>query len=117
MGCDTAIAAPVYNGYDNELRLILFNAGQALADLSGLTRVTVSPGGAAAVIDSDTAPGAIRWSDQESYRGQAVDVLTLKLGGEGLPAGVYEGVELVIYDAVYINGLKLETPLKLTVFD
>lgn len=114
MGCSAPIAAPIYTGRDNVIRLVLFQDGDVLADLSAVTRVTIDLGGT--VIDSDIAGGSvIWWTDQEAYRGQNVDVLSLQLGDQGIAAGAYSDVVIVVYDAIYTNGLRLENDIKLTV--
>jgi len=116
MSCASRIAARVYLNRDNILQLVLFRDGDVLTDLSAVTRVTVDLDGGTTVVDSDIAGGSvIWWTDTTQYRGREVDILSLQLGDQGITAGVYEDVAVVIYDAVYTNGLRLETPLKLTV--
>ena len=115
MPCLDAIAAPVYAGRDNVLTLVLYADGVLLADLSGVTRAVVDLDGGTTVIDSDSAPGAIWWTDTANHRGQSVDVLTLQLGNQGIAAGTYSGVEVILYDSTYPNGLQVENPITLTV--
>ncbi len=120
MEIDGLIAFPVYSGRDNVVRLVLFDRGEPL-DLTPVTRVTLDLNGT--LIDSDTAgPGVIWWTDTQAYRGQTVTVLALQLGDQGIPAGSYGDadddlgpVELVVYDATYINGLRVENPVAVTV--
>lgn len=115
MGCPESIRDKVFDGRDNVLRYVLYADGDALADLSGVTRVTIDPGGAASLIDSAVVgSGVIWWTDQAQHRGETVDVLSLKLGGQGVALGTYENVEIVVYDAVYTNGLEVETDIELT---
>jgi len=105
MACSNPIAAPVYIGRDNIIRLVLFRDGTVLDDLSGVTRVTVDIDGGTTVIDSDVVGGSvIWWTDTTQYHGQTVDVLSLQLGGQGIAAGTYTDVKLVVYDAIYTNG-------------
>jgi hypothetical protein len=115
--CIARIRAPVYNGRDNSIALVLETEAGVLADLSGLTRVVVDLDGGTTVVDSDTAtPGAITWTSQELDAGALVDVLRLKLGGEGLVPASYPDVAVIIYDAGdYTNGLRFETEVELTV--
>lgn len=116
MSCAQAIRAPVYIGRDNVIRLVLITDGDVLADLSAVTRVTLDLDGGTTVVDSAIAGGSvIWWTDTDTYRGATVDVLSLQLGDQGLTAGTYSDVELVIYDAIYTNGLRLENDLQLTV--
>lgn len=115
MTCAQPILAPIYLGRDNLLRLVLSHDNAVLADLSAVTRVVVTFD-ADNVIDSDTAgAGVIWWTDTASHRGQTVDVLSLQLGDQAIPAGVYDEVAIVIYDATYTNGLRIENAIKLTV--
>jgi len=116
MACSNPIAAPVYIGRDNIIQLVLFRDGAVLDDLSGVTRVTVDLDGGTTVIDSDIAGGSvIWWTGTAQYHAQTVDVLSLQLGDQSIPAGTYTDVKLVLYDAVYTNGLQLENTIKLTV--
>jgi len=116
MNCANPIAAPVYIGRDNVIRLVLIRDGDVLSDLSAVTRVTVDLDGGTTVIDSDLAGGSvIWWTDTTEYRGASVDVLSLQLGDQGIAAGVYDDVAIVLYDAVYTNGLRLENAVKFTV--
>lgn len=113
MACYTT-SARVYNGRDNTISLVLLADGVVLADLSAVTRVTVAIGG----VDIDSAiagSGVIWWTDQAEYDGQMVDVLRLKLGQQGIPEGVYNDTDIVVYDAVYVNGLNVQTPVEITV--
>lgn len=120
MEIDGLLAFPVYTGRDNVERLVLFDRNEPL-DLAPVTRVTIDLNGT--VIDSDiTGAGVIWWTDQQAYRGQTVTVLSLQLGDQGLTPGNYgDGeddlgpVELVVYDAMYLNGLRIENPIAVTV--
>lgn len=116
MGCAAnPIEAGVWTGRDNALALVLIADGQAVADLSGVTRAVVDLDGSQ-VVDSDlVGAGVIWWNEQESYRGALVDVLKLRLGGQGLTPGVYQNVEVVVYDGNNPNGLIVETGTKITV--
>ncbi len=116
MRCSAAILASVYNGADNTITLVLIADGDLLVDLSGVTRVVVEldPSN---IVDSDSS-SAIRWTEQESYRGQVTDVLRLQLGGEGLAVGEYAGVKITVYDSAdYLNGIRVENNIKITVLD
>lgn len=114
--CALPVTGQVFLGRDNPITLVLFGDGAVLSDLSGVTRVTVDFDGGATVIDSDTAPaGTIWWTDAKSWRGQTVDVLRLKLGAESIVAGDYADVVIVVYDATYPNGLRLEAPVQIEV--
>ncbi len=116
MTCFTTIKAPVYTGSDNIIRLVLIADGDVLADLSAITRVVLDLDGGTTVIDTDVVgAGVIWWTDQDQYRGQTVDVLSLQLGDQGIAVGTYENVALTIYDAIYVNGLRVENDLVLTV--
>ena len=113
MGCYTT-SARVYNGRDNIISLVLLDDGVVLTDLSPVTRATVEVAGV--LIDSATAGAdVIWWSQQAEYEGQMIDVLRLRLGEQGIPAGVYNDVDVVIYDSVYIQGLRVQTPVEFTV--
>jgi len=115
MGCPETIAAPIYSGRDNVLNLVLSADGVVLADLSGVTRAVVDLDGGTTVIDSDIAGGGvIWWTDTVSHRGATVDVLSLQLGDQGITAGTYSDVTVVIYDSTYPNGLQVENPITLT---
>jgi len=113
MGCYTT-SARVYNGRDNIISLVLLDDGAVMVDLSPVTRATVEVAGV--LIDSAVSgPTVIWWSEQAEYEGQMVDVLRLRLGEQSIPAGVYNDVDIVIYDGVYINGLRVQTPVEFTV--
>ena len=113
MGCYTT-SARVYNGRDNIISLVLLDDGSVISDLSPVTRATVEVAGV--LIDSlVSGPTVIWWTDQAEYEGQTVDVLRLRLGEQSIPAGVYNDVDIIIYDAIYINGLKVQTPVEFTV--
>ena len=113
MNLDAPITLTVRNGRDNVERLVLFDRFIPM-DLAAVTRVTLQLG--ATLVDSATASaGAITWTEQQAYRGDIVDVLSLKLGGEGLVPGVYSDVRLVVYDAVNVNGVEVENAAKVTV--
>ena len=114
MKCFGDIDATVYNGTDNSFALVLGADGKVLNELDGITRATIAINGT--VIDSDIAGGAvIWWTDQQQHRGQLVDVLKFRLGHEGLTPGEYAG-SVEIYDAAaYVNGLRLENDLAVTV--
>lgn len=115
MTCAQQILAPVYRGRNNLLRLVLSHDNAVLADLSAVTRVVVTLD-ADNIIDSDSvSSGVIWWTDTAQHRGQTVNVLTLQLGAQNIPAGVYDGVQITIYDATYTNGLRVENAIKLTV--
>lgn len=101
-----AIAIEVFNGRANHDEFVLQDIdGNLMDDLSDITRVIVSIG--SEVVDSNSSPNAIWWTDSETrtiyvngvnttYTG---DVLKLKLGSEGLTAGTNTGCCITIYDA------------------
>lgn len=110
------ISESVYNGRDNAIVAVLLNNDAPIADLSSVTRVTFTVG--ATTIDSDVVGSTVVWwTDSITYRGVSTNVIKLKLGGQSLTAGEYGGCELVIYDSVLTNGVQIENPFKVTVFD
>ncbi len=118
MNCYATIKSPVYNGSDNIITLVLIADGAVLADLSGVTRVVLDLDGGTTVIDTDVVGGGvIWWTDQSEYRGQTVDVLRMQLGDQNIAAGTYSDVALTVYDSIYLNGLRVENDLVLTVID
>lgn len=68
-------------------------------DLAGVTRMTLRFD-ATTTIDSQTSPGAFDWTTA-NYVGE----LILDLGGESIPAGIYQNVRLTIYDPTNPGGL------------
>lgn len=116
MYCAAPILAGVYSGRDNVISLVLVADGAVLSDLSGVTRVTVDLDSGTTVIDSDIAGSSvIWWTDSEAHRGETVDVLRMALGSEAIAAGTYDDVEIVVYDATYPDGLRVENDIRLTV--
>lgn len=111
------IAEAVYNGRDNIITLVLSNNGAVITDLSGLTRATVKIDATTTIDSAVAGSGVIWWTDSVSYRGTSTNVLRFKLGGQAITAGEYAGCEVVIYDATLTNGVQIESPLKLTVYD
>lgn len=118
MACFASVAAVIYNGTDNTISLVLIADGAVLADLSAVTRAVVDIDGTT-IIDSDVVGSTvIWWTDSQLYRGQSVNVLRLRLGGQGIAAGAYPDVKITIYDGVnYLNGLRVENPLPWSVVD
>lgn len=115
MTCVDTIKAPIYDGADNIISLVLIADGDVLADLSAVTRVVVDLDGSQ-IIDSDVVGGSVIWyNEQELYRGQLVDVLRLQLGDQGLIPGSYPDVAITVYDAIYTNGLRVENDILFTV--
>ena len=118
MSCSAPIAAAVYTGRDNVISLVLEADGERLADLSAVTRVTVDLDGGMTVIDSDVVGASvIWWTDQVSYRGALTDVLRLQLGDQSLAVGTYDDVEIILFDVTYPLGLRIETPVRITVHE
>lgn len=114
MTCPLPISFTVYTGKDNTVSLPVEGVdGAIVADLSVVTRVTFTVG--STTVDSDTAPGSIWWTGSVAFRGSTVDAIALKLGGAGLAAGRYTDCALVIYTAAAPNGLRIETPITVTV--
>jgi len=110
MQCLCPIPLEFYAGRDNPRTLVIANDRAAIADLSGVTRVTVQVG--EALIDSDLVDSrVIDWTGTVTYQGQSVDALRLALGGQPLDPGLYEDCELVIYDADHPGGLRIEDPI------
>ncbi len=116
MSCNAEVLAPIYTGNDNRVSLILFGNGRVLTSLASITQVIVEIAGL--TFDS-TVVGqtVIWWFESVEYRGEEIDVLRLKLGNLGIPAGTYEDVEITIFDAIYTNGLKIENNIIFTVLD
>ena len=116
MTCFNVIAAPVYSGRDNIISLLIKADGDILADLSGVTRVTVDMDGGVTVLDSDiVGSSVIWWTDSTTYRGETVDLLRLQLGDQGITAGTYDDVAIIVYDSTYTNGLQVENDIRITV--
>lgn len=88
--------------------------GEAVTDLSAITRVVFTAGGYQ--VDSAVAATAIWWDDSETRtitkdgadEAFTGDVLKLQVGPElstaGLTAGSYEDCCLVFYDANHVEG-------------
>ena len=102
----------VWLGRDNVIQWLLMSNDTPVADLSALTRVALVVG--AVTIDSDSG-GDISWADQQSYKSQLVDVITIKLGGSSLVAGLYDDCRLVTYDATNPNGIVWSDDIRLQV--
>lgn len=116
MTCTNVIAAPVYSGRDNVISLILEADGVVLDSLAAVTRVTVDMDGGVTVLDSDiVGSSVIWWTDSTTYRGDTVDLLRLQLGDQGITAGTYDDVAIVVYDSTYTNGLQVENDIRITV--
>ena len=116
MTCNAEVLAPIYTGKDNRVSLILFGNGRVLTPLASVTQVIVEIGGL--TIDSTIVGQAvIWWYESVPYRGEEIDVLRLKLGNLGIPAGTYDNVEITIFDAIYTNGLQIENNIIFTVMD
>lgn len=110
----TQIRETVYNGRDNVISLVILENDEPVADLSGLNRVVVTVAGSA--IDSDdVGSGVIWWTDSEDYEGTTVDVLRLRLGGQGIPEGIYTDVCLILFEPATPNGVLYANNIRLTV--
>ena len=109
-----AVDVVVRTGRDNTDRLVLHADGDLLTDLGALTRATLEIG--ATLIDSDTDPGALFWGPPTlDYHGQQTEVLSLRLGHQGLAAGTYSGTLKVFDNGSYTNGLRVEPDLAIEV--
>lgn len=115
--CASQIAIEVRNGTDNVAVFALEGEdGAILSTLAALTRATLTVG--AVTVDSDVhGSSVVWWTEQWLHQGQTIDVLKFKIGQAGITAGVYEGCELVTYDAVNTNGVWHKPDLKVTVVD
>ena len=116
MPCTASVLASIYTGRDNRISLVLFGNGAVITNLAGVTRAVIEIGGQ--TIDSDVVgQTVIWWYESVPYRGEDIDVLRFKLGGQGIPAGTYDDVEITVFDSVYANGLQVENDIKITVID
>jgi uncharacterized phiE125 gp8 family phage protein len=84
----------VYLGKNNAIDITI-NADDIAADLSAVTRMTLTIG--STVLDSATSPGVFDWSAGSG-------ALVLTLGGSTLTAGIYDA-PLVLYDSAHTSGL------------
>lgn len=115
MSCPIPISVDVYDSSANSFALAVDgDDGQLLTSLASVTRVVLTVG--AVVIDSDVAGSdVIWWTDQASYRGQTVDVIKFRLGGQSIAAGEYADCPLEIHALGLTDPLRVETPLKIEV--
>ena len=114
MTCAVLPIEIIYNGADNSIQYVLLDKGQPIVDLASLTRVTFTIG--TTTIDSDVVgSGVIWWSDQAEYYGTTVDIVSAKLGGQGLTAGDYPNSRITIYDPVNLNGIIWSSALQIKV--
>lgn len=88
------MAEIIYNGNDNAIDIQLLEDAVAI-NLSSVTRMIIAFG--TKVVDSDTSPDAFDWSEGSGK-------LTLILGAESIPEGLYDA-ELTVYNAENINGI------------
>ena len=44
-----------------------------------------------------------------------MDLLRLQLGDQGITAGTYDDVAIIVYDSTYTNGLQVENDIRITV--
>ena len=86
----------VYLGRDNAIDLQLLSDGRA-ADLSSVTRMILRDSACTWEVDSSTSPTSIDWAGGDG-------ALTLQLGQEPIPPGVYL-CHLFVYDPTNPNGL------------
>jgi len=114
MSCRNRISETIYLGHDNTIGLLLLNDDVALVDLSAITRVVLTINDTD--YDSDSlASSIIWWTDSVSYRGETVNVIKFKLGGQSIVAGVYTGCKLVTFDPDNSNGVVWADDIKVTV--
>lgn len=95
-------------GSDNITAWIITVGGDPVVDLSYITRVVFSCGGA--TIDSDSAdPGTVWWDEQTTYPVDRVDTLVdcikFRFGRLALSEGRYHDGYLRLYDAGSPNGI------------
>lgn len=104
MRCQVLPVERVFNGTDGVIQYALLDDCSAVADLAAVTRVTIKVG--TVTVDSDVVGSSVIWWDEQiTYRGQAIDVVTARLGGQGITAGEYLGGRLTVYDPVNPNGI------------
>lgn len=97
MRCDVLPLERVYNGTDGVIQYALLDNCSPIVDLSAVNRVVFNIGDS--VIDSEIAgPNVIWWTDSIQYRGQTIDVITARLGGQGIVTGEYTDGRLTVYD-------------------
>ena len=97
------------------ISLVLVADGSVLSDLSAVTRVVIDLDGVTTV-DSDIAGSSvIWWTDQATYMGSLVDVLRLQLGDQSIAEGEYPDAAVIVYDATYALGLRVENAIEVTV--
>lgn len=89
----------VFANHDNIIDLILKSDNVAV-DLSSVTKITASFDDTL-VSSSDKAAGPITW-DQAGYD---TGEIRLNLGDQGIAAGRYTAVPIIVYDADNPNGI------------
>jgi len=93
----------VYLGYDNECSIVVTDDNGPI-DFSTFTKIVINlyklpSKSIVSTIDTDIAPDLINFSSSEG-------VLIFKFGGLLIPSGEY-GADLIAYDVLRPNGLKL----------
>jgi hypothetical protein len=115
-GCTAdAVRVPVFNQRDNAAALVLFGDGVVMGDLGHVSRVLLRLDDDTEIDSAQVDSGVISWAERGRYQGAEVDVLALRLGGLGLPAGTFDDVDVVVFDSAHPNGLQIETGVQLTV--
>lgn len=91
-----SVEVTVYNGKQNDIKLILSYNGIPLVDHTAVTRVVLKVHTATpVVVDSSTSPS--------SFDLTGTDSIALKVGGASIPAGRHKAT-LTIYDATHTSG-------------
>lgn len=114
------VSENVFDGRENVIDWVLLDDLEPVIDLSPITRVTIKVG--ETLIDSDTAIPAgdvIWWTDEQDilWNGEMVttDVLKMKLGGQGLAPGIYNGCVLDVYEPTAPAGVTWITDASIVV--
>ena len=116
MVCAVLPLETIYNGSDNSIQYVLLDNGNPIIDLNSITKITFKIG--TTVIDSDAVgPTVIWWTDEVDYFGVTTDIVSAKLGGQGLTAGSYPNSRITVYDPANPNGIVWSSALNIRVVD
>jgi len=118
MNCSSVQHLRIYRGLDNTEHLLVTDGNGDAVSLAGVTKVQLEVGGE--VFDSSVlGSGAIWWTDTETYRGETVDVVKLKLGNAAPLANLtesdYANGELRLFDGANPNGYQALTELRVLI--
>ncbi len=122
MTCAALPVETIYNGRSNVIQYMLLDNSEPVEDLSSISRIIFTIGDTD--IDSDiVGQTIIWWSDQKTYidpitsEEKLIDIVTARLGGQGLLAGDYPNSQLIVYDPDNSTGLVWSDAIYIKVVD